>query len=83
MKTGALQLAVACNLHTIPCLTSPEDLPQTLLPNPTSATDVRDRVNAFWTAFLGDRINSIMMGLPTSIADDVSMVVFLGIVNRH
>jgi hypothetical protein len=66
-----MRLCVACKLHT---LSSPHILsyfPTSILPTPTDALEVRDRVHTFWLAFILDRYGGMLCGLNNSINDEV------------
>jgi hypothetical protein len=65
-----MRVAVACNLHSV-LNDTPLAFPESIMPQPTTVREVRDRINAFWAAFVVDRAGSFLEGLPVSIPDEV------------
>jgi hypothetical protein len=43
---------------------------------PKSDEDVRDRINAFWSAYFANRGGSIINGCGITVSDEVGVVVF-------
>jgi hypothetical protein len=72
---ATMRLAVYYNLHKIDSL-DPAEAPDSPLPPPTSSTDLRDRMNAFWHVFNADRGGSVATALHVTCADDVCLLSF-------
>jgi hypothetical protein len=68
---GAVQIAMACNLHKISSATDLDAFPPSLLPPPADTSELLERINSFWFIYIIDQMGGVVSGLPASFPDEV------------